>query len=48
MRSSSRARRRSTLAMVPNDDIVLALALAVFGLSRSENVRELDVVWSRR
>lgn len=31
-----------------HDDVVLALALAVFGLSRPEAVRELDVVWGRR
>ena len=30
-----------------HDDLVLALALAVFGLSRPETVRELDVVWGR-
>lgn len=30
-----------------HDDLVLALALAVFGLSRPEMARELDVVWSR-
>jgi hypothetical protein len=29
------------------EDLVLALALAVFGLSRPETVRELDVVWPR-
>jgi hypothetical protein len=31
-----------------HDDLVLALALAVFGLSRPETVRELDVVWGGR
>ena len=31
-----------------HDDLVLALALAVFGLSRPETVRELDVVWVGR
>ncbi len=31
-----------------HDDLVLALVLAVFGLSRPEPVRELDVVWARR
>lgn len=31
----------------PHDDFVLALALAVFGLSRPEIVMELDVVWKR-
>jgi hypothetical protein len=30
-----------------HDDLVLALALAVFGLSRPESARELDVVWVR-
>ena len=30
-----------------HDDLVLALALAVFGLSRPETVREVDVVWGR-
>lgn len=30
-----------------HDDLVLALALAVFGLSRPEAVREVDVVWGR-
>lgn len=30
-----------------HDDLVLALALAVFGLSRPETVRELEVVWGR-
>lgn len=30
-----------------HDDLVLALALAVFGLSRPETVRALDVVWER-
>lgn len=30
-----------------HDDLVLALALAVFGLSRPETVRELDVMWPR-
>lgn len=31
-----------------HDDLFLALALAVFGLSRPENVREVDVVWGGR
>ncbi|MGY0799055.1 hypothetical protein ACW7G0_08390 [Lysobacter sp. A286] len=31
-----------------HDDLVLALALAVFGLSRPEPVREIDVVWPQR
>jgi len=31
-----------------HDDLVLALALAVFGLSRPEPVRELEVVWPGR
>ena len=31
-----------------HDDLVLALALAVFGLSRPEAVLELDVVWDGR
>jgi hypothetical protein len=30
-----------------HDDLVLALALAVFGLSRPEIAREVDVVWVR-
>lgn len=30
-----------------HDDLVLALALAVFGLSRPETVSEVDVVWGR-
>jgi hypothetical protein len=30
-----------------HDDLVLALALAVFGLSRPEMARELDVAWAR-
>lgn len=30
-----------------HDDLVLALALAVFGLSWPEHVRELDVLWAR-
>jgi hypothetical protein len=30
-----------------HDDLVLALALAVFGLRRPEPVRELDVTWAR-
>ena len=30
-----------------HDDLVLAVALAVFGLSRPEPARDLDVVWGR-
>lgn len=30
-----------------HDDLVLALALSVFGLSRPEPVRELEVLWGR-